>query len=78
MQESTEQTNTSHHDDGMPLLPRPGAKIGAAALSRRIDWVDSELEQLSTPAGVMERIEALRFIQSQLMAARAVLLAREK
>ena len=42
------------------------------------DWIQSEIDQLSSRQGVSERLQALRYTQSQLIAARELSLIMAK
>lgn len=72
----TFQTNQQHSDD-LPLVPNH-TKLTLQEIKVRLDWVNTELTQLSTSAGVSERLHALRHFQSQLAAQHALMIAMGK
>lgn len=47
-------------------------------MKARLDWIQSEIDQLSSRQGVSERLQALRYTQSQLIAARELALIMAK
>lgn len=63
--------------DERPLITND-FKLSHHDLQKRIDWVGSEIAQLSTNMGVTERLKALRHIHSQLIAQQALMLAMSK
>lgn len=58
---------STHTGDDRPLITHD-LKLTQQDLQRRIEWVDSEITQLSTSMGVSERLKALRNIHAQLIA----------
>jgi len=63
--------------DDRPLISH-NLKLSHQDLQRRIDWVDSEIAQLSTSMGVSERLKALRNIHAQLIAQQTLIIAMGK
>jgi len=41
-------------------------------LASRLDWIDSEIAQLSNKKGVADRIQGLRYSRAQLLATQAI------
>ncbi len=65
--------NTDPGDD-RPLITHD-FKLSQQDLQRRIEWVHSEITQLSTSMGVSERLRALRSIHAQLIAQQTLMTA---
>ncbi|TXH36418.1 MAG: hypothetical protein E6Q94_03140 [Burkholderiaceae bacterium] len=63
--------------DDRPLITHD-FKFSQQDIQQRIDWVDSEITQLSTSVGVSERLRALRSIHAQLIAQQTLITAMGK
>lgn len=63
--------SASERTEPTELLP-DFMSITPNELFQRLDWIEVEIAQLSSNAGVTERLHALRFTRAQLEATRAL------
>jgi hypothetical protein len=66
-------SNGGDDSQGVPALIPMVMKLNAAELQMRLDWIDLEIEHLSTSKGVTERIQALQYSRAQLLATQAII-----
>ena len=60
-------SNTNEGDPPLPTWPHMPLDLPATELSERLEWVERELTQLSSPPGVASRLNGLHYAKAELL-----------